>query len=83
MAQLKNERLLLRIALVLKELRTHHGLRQEEVYKETNIHIGRIEACKSNVTVTTLFELLKYFRINMSEFFEMVERREKKEADDV
>lgn len=76
MAQLRDDKLLLRIALVLKELREQHNVSQEDVYIETNIHIGRLETCKSNLSVSTLSVLLKFFRINMSEFFERVERRE-------
>lgn len=76
MAQIRDDKLLLRIALVLKELREQHDVSQEDVYIETNIHIGRIETCKSNLTVSTLSVLLKFFRINMSDFFARVDERE-------
>jgi transcriptional regulator with XRE-family HTH domain len=75
MAQTRDDKLLFRIALVLKELREQHDVSQEDVYIETKIHIGRIETCKSNLTVSTLSVLLKFFRIDMSEFFERVEGR--------
>ena len=61
--------------MVLKELREDRGVSQQEVYIETGIHIGRIEACKSNPSVSTLSALLKYFKIKMSEFYIMVEKR--------
>ena len=76
MAEIRDDKLLLSIALVLKELREDMGVTQKDVYLETNIHIGRIETCKSNVSVSTLAVLLKYFRIKMSAFFMRVEKRQ-------
>jgi len=75
MAQLRDDKLLLSIALVFKELREDRGVSQEDVFFETNIHIGRIETSKSNLTLSTLSVLLKYFDIKMSEFFRKVETR--------
>lgn len=75
MAQVRDDKLLLRIALVLKDMRDDMGVSQEEVYNETNIHIGRIETCRSNLTVSTLSALLAFFNINMSEFFKRVESK--------
>lgn len=75
MAQLRDEKLLLSIALVLRELRVEHGFSQEDVYIETNVHIGRIEGCRVNISVSTLAVLLKFLRVGMSEFFERVEER--------
>ena len=76
MAQIKDDKLLLSIALVLKELREDMGVSQQDVYLETNVHIGRIETCKSNPSVSTIAVLLKYFRIKMSEFYIRVEKRQ-------
>jgi len=76
MAQVRDDKLILNIALVLKELREDLGVSQEDVYLETNIHIGRIEACKSNPSVSTLSALVKFFRIKMSDFYLRVEKRE-------
>lgn len=75
MAQVRDDKLLLQIALVLKDMRDDMGVSQEEVYNETNIHIGRIETCRSNLTVSTLSALLAFFNINMSEFFKRVESK--------
>lgn len=61
------------MALVIKQLREEKGLSQEEVYNETNIHIGRIETARANLTVSTLAGLCKYFKIKLSEFFRKVE----------
>ena len=76
MAQMRDDKLLLSIALVLKELRDNRGVSQHDVYFETNVHIARIENCKINPSVSTLSVLLKYFKIKMSEFYAMVEQRE-------
>lgn len=73
MGVVRDKKLLLRIALVIKDLRIEKGVSQEDVYNETNVHIGRIEACKINPTVTTLAILMKYFNLRLSEFFQMVE----------
>ena len=43
--------------MIVKELRTEEDLSQEDVYNDTNIHIGRIETAKTNVTVSTLSAL--------------------------
>jgi transcriptional regulator with XRE-family HTH domain len=75
MRHIRNEKLLLSISLVLKELREARGVTQQDVYMDTSIHIGRIEACRSNPSVSTISALLKYFRIKMSDFYIMVEKR--------
>jgi transcriptional regulator with XRE-family HTH domain len=72
MAQLRDDNLLKKIALRLKALREERGLSQEELYNETDIHIGRIETGRSNISVSTLSMLCKYFGISLSEFFKKV-----------
>jgi transcriptional regulator with XRE-family HTH domain len=74
MGQLRNTKLLQNIALVIKELREAKNLTQEDVYNDTNIHIGRIETAKANLSVSTLSALCKYFRISLSEFHKKVEQ---------
>ena len=44
----KDEILISKVALELKKLREMNNLTQEDVYNDTNIHIGRIESGKSN-----------------------------------
>lgn len=78
MSQVRDDKMLLRIALVLKDLRDEYGLSQEAVYNDTGIHIARIEACQSNPSVSTIGELTRYFKIKMSEFFERVESKAKR-----
>jgi transcriptional regulator with XRE-family HTH domain len=73
MAQVKDKKLLLKISLVVKELRLHENLSQEDVYNDTNIHIGRIETGNYNVTVSTLSSICKYFKISLSDFHKKVE----------
>lgn len=73
MEQLRDTQLLQRIALVIKQLRESKGVSQEDVYNETNIHIGRIETAKANVSVSTLSALCKYFKLPLSEFHKKVE----------
>lgn len=73
MTKIRETRLLQKIALVIKQLRDDKEVSQEEVYNDTNIHIGRIETSKGNVSVSTLSALCKYFKIKMSDFFKRVE----------
>ena len=73
MGQLRDIKLLQKIALVIKELRDAKNLTQEQVYNDTNIHVGRIETARGNLSVSTLAALCKYFKIRMSEFHTMVE----------
>ena len=74
MGQIRDPKLLQKIALVIKELREAKGLTQEDVYNDTNIYIGRIETANANLSVSSLSALCKYFKISLSEFFEKVER---------
>ena len=73
MGQIRNIRLLKEIAIVVKQLRESRNLSQEEVYNEINIHIGRIETGKANLSVSTLEMLCSYFKISMSDFFKRIE----------
>jgi Helix-turn-helix. len=75
MAQIRDDKLLRKIALVIKELREEKGVSQEEVYNDINIHIGRIETAKANLSVSTLAALCKYLNISLSEFHRKVESR--------
>ena len=75
MAQIRNQPLLKKIALRLKELRLAQNVTQEHLYNETEIHIGRIETAKVNISVSTLSRLCKYFGISITEFFEGIEKK--------
>jgi len=73
MEQLRDTKLLQKIALVIKDLRESEELTQEDVYNDTNIHIGRIETARANLSVSTLSALCKYFKIPLSQFHKRVE----------
>lgn len=68
-----NTSLLLSIAQRIKQLRMEKGISQETFFIETDIHIARIESGKSNVTVSTLSDICKYFNITLSDFFSTIE----------
>jgi transcriptional regulator with XRE-family HTH domain len=69
MGQLKNEALLQEIAKELKRLRRIKGVSQEDVFNDTEIHIGRIETGKTNISISTLSALCNYFGLSLSDFF--------------
>lgn len=64
----RNTKLLKKIALKLKQLREERKLTQEVVYNDTGVNIGRIEAAKRDVSISTLEIICKYFKISLSEF---------------
>ena len=68
-----NTDLLLNIAQRIKQLRMQKGVSQETFYIDTDIHIARIESGKSNITVSTLNDICKYFEVSLSEFFSTIE----------
>lgn len=74
MQQIRNTILLKKIALCIKKLREDRHFTQEDVYIETNIHVGRIETAKCNVSISTLEYLCRYFKISLSDFFLLVEK---------
>jgi transcriptional regulator with XRE-family HTH domain len=67
--QVKNQKLMEQIARKIKSLRGKSGLSQEAVYHDTGIHIGRIEAGQSNITVSTLDAICTYFDTDLETFF--------------
>jgi transcriptional regulator with XRE-family HTH domain len=75
MADLIDEKLIKKTALVIKQLRAEKGVTQEQVYADTNIHIGRIESVNRNISLSTLSTICKYFKIKLSDFFKRVEEQ--------
>ncbi|TVZ23757.1 hypothetical protein JM84_2711 [Dokdonia sp. Hel_I_63] len=73
--KLRNDVLINAIALELGDLRATLSLSQEFVYNDLGIHIGRIETGSTNLSVSTLDVLLKYYNISFSDFFKRVEMR--------
>ncbi|MCP9749491.1 helix-turn-helix domain-containing protein [Ferruginibacter sp. HRS2-29] len=74
MAEIKNEELLRKIAVVMKQLREKKGVYQMDVIDDTGIHVGRIETAAVNISISSLAALTDYFEIKLSEFFKMVEK---------
>lgn len=66
---IRNQVLLNEIGFRIKALREKSNLTQEEVFNDTKIHIGRIETATSNVTVSTLEAICKYFDIGLEQLF--------------
>jgi transcriptional regulator with XRE-family HTH domain len=66
----KTEVILRNVAKKLKELSETKNLSQFQVYDDTKIHIGRIEAGNTNIKLTTLIKLCNYYNISLSSFFE-------------
>jgi transcriptional regulator with XRE-family HTH domain len=73
MPRLREEKLLKKIAVVVKQLREEKGISQQDMYNDTNIHIGRIETAKANLSISTIAVLCKYFNVSISRFMKMVE----------
>lgn len=62
--------LLQAIARRLKEIREEKGLSQRLVYIDTDMNIGKIEVGKTNISVSTLSTLCKYYKISLKDFFD-------------
>ncbi len=73
MPEIKDEKLLKKISIELKKLREDSGMSQRQFYMETNIHIGRIESGKQNVSISTISFLCKHFGVSLAEFFKTIE----------
>jgi len=67
--QAKDELLLKKISLRIKELREQKGITQENFFNNTGIHIARIELAKLNISVTTLARICDHLDITISDFF--------------
>jgi len=75
MAKVKNDDLLVKIGLVIKELRKKKGLLQSDILEETGIHVARIEVAGRNLSVSSLAALLEHLDIKLSDFFKLVEKQ--------
>jgi transcriptional regulator with XRE-family HTH domain len=69
----KDKELLQKIALRLKQLRHEHNVSQGILYFDTGINIGRIERAQSNLSISTLKKLCRYFGITLKDFFEGID----------
>ena len=59
----------------LKQIRKEKGLSQRIVYIDTDIHIGKIESGKINVSISTIHRLCEYYGLTLEEFFRGIETR--------
>jgi len=66
---LEDEKVLEKIRTALKKLRKDNGVGIEDFYNDTGIHIGRVETAKSNITITTLNKICKYYQLSIKKFF--------------
>ncbi len=64
-----NTEKLLWLAKRVKELRTSKNLTQLQCYLDTNIHFGRIEQGKRDISFTTLCKICEYLEITPNDFF--------------
>lgn len=72
--QRKNSELLENIGIALRKHREQRGLSQEDVINDTGIHIGRIETATVNISVSTLYDLCKYYDISLSQIISEIEQ---------
>ncbi|MDR1673800.1 MAG: helix-turn-helix domain-containing protein [Bacteroidales bacterium] len=68
-----NTELLKKIAQRIKQLREERKVSQDTFFIDTDIHIARIEIGKTNITVSTLDAICKYFSITLADFFSTIE----------
>jgi hypothetical protein len=73
MGQIRNQKLLRNMAVVIKQLREEQEQSQATVYGQTNVHIGRIESATANPTVSTIAVLCEHFNISQSDFYKRIE----------
>lgn len=69
MGQIIDIVLVKKIAERIKQIREQNNMTQENFYNDTNIHIARIETGNTNITVSTLNAICKYFNITLQDFF--------------
>lgn len=64
--------LLKAVAKKLTEIRKAKGLSQTDVYIDTDLNMGRVEGGRTNLTLTTLSTLCRYYGITLEELFKGV-----------
>ena len=76
MGQSRSNKILLQaIAVELRKLRKERGLSQIDVYIDTDIHIGRIEQGRTNISVSTLSDICDYYGLSLRDFFSEIEHQ--------
>ena len=70
MSKPRKDIILLRtVADRLRTIRKEKGVSQRIVYIDTEIHVGRIEQGRKNLTLSTLAILCDYYGITLEELF--------------
>ena len=67
--QRRDEKLMMAVALRFKKIREERSIPQETVYYDTGINIGKIEIGTTNLTLTTIGILYKYYNVMLEELF--------------
>ncbi|HHC78605.1 MAG TPA: XRE family transcriptional regulator [Flavobacteriia bacterium] len=73
MAQIKDDILLKKIALCIKQIRKDAAITLDDFYVDTGIHLARIEQGKTNISIITLSAICNYFDISLKDFFSLLE----------
>jgi transcriptional regulator with XRE-family HTH domain len=71
--ELNDNQLINKVAKKIKTVREERKISQQAFYDETNIHIGRIESGKINISISTLGAICNHFGLSLKEFFEEFE----------
>ena len=69
----RNDEAIHKIAEKLKMIRKQAGLLQKPVTRETGVNVGDVEAELTNLSITTLARLCRYYGITLTEFFKELE----------
>lgn len=72
--QYVDKELLSDIANILKTLRARLNVNLEAFYFDTGIHLTRIEQSETNITVSTISQIYRYFNISLKDYFALVEQ---------
>jgi predicted transcriptional regulator len=64
-----NKHLLQKVIAELISIRKAKGIKQEDVYFDTGVHIGRIETGNFDLTLTTLKKLTDYYKTDLASLF--------------
>lgn len=67
--QYTDKDLLAEITFGIKTLREKKNITLETFFFDTGIHLARIEQGKTNITVSTLSQICRYFDISLKDFF--------------
>lgn len=57
-----------------KTLREQQKVTLETFYFDTGIHLAHIEQGETNITISTLAQICRYFNISLKDFFALVEQ---------